>query len=897
MNDLATKKADGAEKPKEKKQKEAKTFRCQVTIKKEKDEYTELSWYDLLAKQHKKTQIDSASNTPVKQPNPAGGLDPYASDDEDQLKALAAQFDKKYANNTKKRGIKRNRNIEDLAEGYDQSDPFIDDSECFDEQVPQEITTALGGFYINTGVLEFKNNSEAVFEVSDSDEDHEDNKTNNKPKNKVGGIPIVPAKKAKVKHTKARIITTPINSGPKNANNIDSKGQKDIQIIKQTKSKVLPNKEPKIITISDGAESDNIKVSSGKTTNNKINADSTTTSKITPTTIKPPNNITKPPTSNSTAQPSKKPASDINNKSSNDTTNRSTNGITEATKKSAISGSDSSSGSSSSQLKQNNTKIKPESKSNSTVKTSQSTSSTISSLSGSNKADKSEVEKKDLKAERKMKVATQVGKSSPKPPEFVDLEAQLNDLNNACDKSSSAKPQGRTSGTGGAEKVKQNLNLSFSKAGSPHQQNSNSSNSSSSTICNSSSSQQGVSNNVQHNQSISITKISSNQDVAGVKTSVSSASSIYSWLKTGGGDKTDSSSSGGPPEKVPKIDSDARKVSVSTSLLKVSGGATLTSMTPLSTSSPRVKSSGESGGATLTSVSKSSASVITTNMMANQKNCVSVAQYPDKSNKITQNNDRATTVQKSSIIQPTIQANNTARSQNNPGATASSAISGKTSKPVAAIPGIRQTSPVTNVQQSVSMSGSKKSQQAGRDAIKALSSPSLTDAKQMQPQVPTQVHAPSQPAPISVKGIYNESYFGQNNVNSGRTVSSTTSINSKQQQQFQHQTSPTIANQYQTSQVSQFNQQTSPSVYHKNKTSAANISPALRTTGGVQPGVSSPQRITAAAPSSHQSNVAAAYNQLSLQQQLQQQQQQYAQQQLFLQQNIYNWGLPSNAKK
>ena len=32
------------------------------------------------------------------------GLDPYASDDEDQLKALAAQFDKKYANNTKKRG-------------------------------------------------------------------------------------------------------------------------------------------------------------------------------------------------------------------------------------------------------------------------------------------------------------------------------------------------------------------------------------------------------------------------------------------------------------------------------------------------------------------------------------------------------------------------------------------------------------------------------------------------------------------------------------------------------------------------------------------------------------------------------------------------------------------------
>ena len=27
--------------------------------------------------------------------------------------------------------------MEDLADGYDRDDPFIDDSECFDEEVPQ----------------------------------------------------------------------------------------------------------------------------------------------------------------------------------------------------------------------------------------------------------------------------------------------------------------------------------------------------------------------------------------------------------------------------------------------------------------------------------------------------------------------------------------------------------------------------------------------------------------------------------------------------------------------------------------------------------------------------------------------------------------------------------------
>ena len=63
------------------------------------------------------------------------GLNPYASDDDDQLKALAAQLESRY--NPKKKGVKRRLDCDDLGDGYDESDPFIDNSECFDENVPQ----------------------------------------------------------------------------------------------------------------------------------------------------------------------------------------------------------------------------------------------------------------------------------------------------------------------------------------------------------------------------------------------------------------------------------------------------------------------------------------------------------------------------------------------------------------------------------------------------------------------------------------------------------------------------------------------------------------------------------------------------------------------------------------
>jgi len=52
--------------------------------------------------------------------------------------------------------------------GYDSDDPFIDNSDVHDEMVPAQADTALGGFYVNCGALEFK-----VRESADEDSDVE----------------------------------------------------------------------------------------------------------------------------------------------------------------------------------------------------------------------------------------------------------------------------------------------------------------------------------------------------------------------------------------------------------------------------------------------------------------------------------------------------------------------------------------------------------------------------------------------------------------------------------------------------------------------------------------------------------------------------------------------------
>merc|ERR1719210_2653141 len=80
------------------------------------------------------------------------------------------------------------------------------------------MTTAHGGFYINTGCLEFKANDRAVFDLS-SEDSAEDAKVKKSPKNLL-------KKKVEVKLKKAKMINTDTKTGVKKARMINTERKK-----------------------------------------------------------------------------------------------------------------------------------------------------------------------------------------------------------------------------------------------------------------------------------------------------------------------------------------------------------------------------------------------------------------------------------------------------------------------------------------------------------------------------------------------------------------------------------------------------------------------------------------------------------------------------------------------
>ncbi|KAM6319879.1 ubinuclein-1 isoform 5-T7 [Podargus strigoides] len=101
--------------------------------------------------------------------------DPFNDDEKERHKveALARKFEEKYGG--KRRRKDRIQDLIDMGYGYDESDSFIDNSEAYDELVPASLTTKYGGFYINSGTLQFR-------QASDSEDDYVKEKKKKCPK-------------------------------------------------------------------------------------------------------------------------------------------------------------------------------------------------------------------------------------------------------------------------------------------------------------------------------------------------------------------------------------------------------------------------------------------------------------------------------------------------------------------------------------------------------------------------------------------------------------------------------------------------------------------------------------------------------------------------------------------
>ncbi|KAH8332503.1 hypothetical protein KR074_004288 [Drosophila pseudoananassae] len=117
------------------------------------DKYPEFNYSKLLYLEKKKAKkLKQVTSVPNGAPS-----DPFADNDDDVariVKELEAKYGNAYATG---RGKSKKDDYRDIGMGYDESDSFIDNTEAYDEMIPEEAETLMGGFYLNCGALEFKN--------------------------------------------------------------------------------------------------------------------------------------------------------------------------------------------------------------------------------------------------------------------------------------------------------------------------------------------------------------------------------------------------------------------------------------------------------------------------------------------------------------------------------------------------------------------------------------------------------------------------------------------------------------------------------------------------------------------------------------------------------------------
>uniref|UniRef100_A0A8C8LRK4 Hpc2-related domain-containing protein n=1 Tax=Oncorhynchus tshawytscha TaxID=74940 RepID=A0A8C8LRK4_ONCTS len=94
--------------------------------------------------------------------------------EKDELGAIARRFEDKYGCGNKRKKD-RIQDLVDIGYGYDNEDSFIDNSEAYDELVPASLSTKLGGFYVNSGPLQFR-------QASDTETDDDFMTKNQQPK-------------------------------------------------------------------------------------------------------------------------------------------------------------------------------------------------------------------------------------------------------------------------------------------------------------------------------------------------------------------------------------------------------------------------------------------------------------------------------------------------------------------------------------------------------------------------------------------------------------------------------------------------------------------------------------------------------------------------------------------